>query len=78
MTQTRLEVQYRKYILGLVIEHNVCTFHIWHLDVVVEHVVGPGLGRPVSRAHRGVQLGVVVADPLQSARAKSVQMDVVI
>merc|ERR1719339_512096 len=42
------------------------------LDVVVEHVVGAGLRGPVSSAHRGVQLGVVVADPLQGAWAEYV------
>ena len=41
--------------------------------MVVEHVVGAGLRGPVSGAHRGVQLGVVVADPLQGARAESGQ-----
>ena len=44
-----------------------------HLDVVVEHVVGAGLRGPVSRAHRRVQLRVVVPDPLQCARAESEQ-----
>ena len=53
--------------------HNVCTFHIWHLDVVVEHVVGAWLGGPVGSAHGGAQLGVVVADPLQGAWAESYQ-----
>ena len=41
--------------------------------MVVEHVVGARLRGPVGRAHGGAQLGVVVADPLQSAWAESGQ-----
>ena len=41
--------------------------------MVVEHVVGAGFRGPVSGAHRRVQLGVVVANPLQGAWAESGQ-----
>ena len=51
--------------------HKVCK--VWHLDVVVEHVIGAGFRGPVSSAHRGVQLRVVVADPLQGAWTESGQ-----